>query len=318
MTRFFRQILRLVLLGALAPLVVGPAGALELELPALARMTASEEATFDSYAVAVSPWRDGRLELSVVEGTVRQQSWMLPSTSLTTLQILDPLRSTIDGAEYQILFECSDTACGGFDFRYAIDLLPEPEMHVNLGDFRYLAARDPDPGGTHLVLVISRSASAGYVHITRISPEDDARPLARPARGDTASVKIPARSGFATDIEEDGRVILEDLVFDRGSARLDAAAFTSLAALAGYLTENPERRLILVGHTDAEGALDSNLALSKLRAQSVVNRLIESHGIAPERLAAEGVGYLVPLASNTSEEGRATNRRVEAVLAGTE
>ena len=75
---------------------------------------------------------------------------------------------------------------------------------------------------------------------------------------------------------------------------------------------------MLVGHTDAEGSLEANRALSERRALAVVERLVASHGIAPERLRAEGVGYLVPRAPNTTEEGRARNRRVEVVKVETQ
>jgi OOP family OmpA-OmpF porin len=73
----------------------------------------------------------------------------------------------------------------------------------------------------------------------------------------------------------------------------------------------------LVGHTDAQGTLDNNIALSKKRATSVLNRLVEKHGVDANQLTAEGMGYLSPIASNLSAEGREANRRVEAVLLNT-
>lgn len=84
--------------------------------------------------------------------------------------------------------------------------------------------------------------------------------------------------------------------------------------LAGYLTDNPNTRLALVGHTDDTGALQANIAVSKSRAEAVRTRLIDAHGVAPDRIEAQGVGYLSPLTSNATPEGRDLNRRVEAVL----
>ena len=72
-------------------------------------------------------------------------------------------------------------------------------------------------------------------------------------------------------------------------------------------------KLYVVGHTDNVGSIDSNLKLSKERADAVVNSLTANYGISADRLTAYGVASLAPLASNDSEEGRAKNRRVELV-----
>jgi outer membrane protein OmpA-like peptidoglycan-associated protein len=67
----------------------------------------------------------------------------------------------------------------------------------------------------------------------------------------------------------------------------------------------------VVGHTDNVGGYDSNLDLSRARAAAVVSALVKEYDINPQRLRASGVGFLAPVASNSSEEGRAKNRRVE-------
>ena len=92
----------------------------------------------------------------------------------------------------------------------------------------------------------------------------------------------------------------------------------SLQALAAFLRADPARRVTLVGHTDTVGALDRNIALSKRRAASVLERLVSAHGVPRAQIAAEGMGYLAPIASNLTPEGREANRRVEVVLLNTE
>lgn len=72
-------------------------------------------------------------------------------------------------------------------------------------------------------------------------------------------------------------------------------------------------RLHVVGHTDNEGTLEFNLDLSRRRTEAVVQTLVSGHGVATSRLLANGVGFLAPVASNRTEEGRARNRRVEPV-----
>jgi OOP family OmpA-OmpF porin len=112
--------------------------------------------------------------------------------------------------------------------------------------------------------------------------------------------------------------VLADLSFETGSSRLSAGPFPALDELAAYMAANPGRSVTLVGHTDASGALEPNVALSRARARAVRERLIADYGIAAGRIAADGVGYLMPLAPNVTEEGRALNRRVEAVVTSTE
>ena len=115
-----------------------------------------------------------------------------------------------------------------------------------------------------------------------------------------------------------GSVALDDLQFTSGSSDLAPGTYASLAALAAWLKADPTRNVALVGHTDAAGSLDSNIALSKKRAASVVDRLVQSYGVPRTQLDPEGVGYLAPRASNQTEAGRTQNRRVEVVITSTQ
>lgn len=68
-----------------------------------------------------------------------------------------------------------------------------------------------------------------------------------------------------------------------------------------------------MSHTDNVGSLEYNMELSLKRAKAVVNALVKDYAIRKERLQAFGVGFLAPVASNETEEGRAKNRRVELI-----
>ncbi len=285
-------------------------GATPFDLPDAARLTAADEADGTSYRLPVSPWREGRLEEILAEGIVRREAYVLPETSLTPLQLIEPLRGALVEAGYAVLFECADTACGGFDFRFALDLLPEPDMHVDLGNYYYLVA---EAQIEQIAIVASRGATDGFLHVTRIGQSAAERGApARPSFALPLAEPAPDQS-IEQALEVTGGALLGDLVFQTGSSELDTGPFPSLEELAVYLTANPAAEVVLVGHTDAEGALDQNIALSRRRAEAVRQRLIAAHGIAPGRLRAEGVGYLVPRASNQTEEGRAANRRVEVI-----
>ena len=111
---------------------------------------------------------------------------------------------------------------------------------------------------------------------------------------------------------------LEDLVFASGSSALAAGEYASLQGLAAWLRENPALTVALVGHTDASGGLEGNIALSRKRADAVRQYLIGAENIPAAQVEAQGVGYLSPRASNLDEAGREKNRRVEVMLTSTQ
>lgn len=104
--------------------------------------------------------------------------------------------------------------------------------------------------------------------------------------------------------------IKETIQFRTGSATLLPASFPVLDDVYQVLTDAPNMRLRVEGHTDSEGGDDSNMRLSIERAQSV-KVYLESKGLATSRLAAQGFGETKPLDTNRTPEGRAKNRRVE-------
>lgn len=285
-----------------------PAAALDLAL-AGASPIKSETTDAGSVRLPSAPY-SASTPPTEVEGAVSRTVLRSPGGTRTTLQLLAPLRDQLSAAGYKPVFTCSDRACGGFDFRFQLDLLPAPDMFVDLGDFRYLLMRRDGADPHTASIVTSRSSGAGFVHITLVGDADisDATPSPTPTT-------IPSQTnGLIEELTGRGHVTLEDLVFSSGSATLEAGTYDSLTTLADWMAETPGARISLVGHTDSVGSRDANQALSQRRAVSARDRLIEIGGLAPERVEAAGVGYLAPIAPNTTEEGRAANRRVEVIL----
>lgn len=299
--------------------------------------TAAVPPTLASYRLPTGPWRAEGMDLRRVEGQTERIAWKLDAPDLSTLEIMAPLRDQLAGDGYSILFECETEGCGGFDFRYAAEVLPEPEMHVDLGDFRFLSAQKGKADAVSLM--VSRSALYGYVQMTRVSATAAAPRLPMPqlaqansptAEPNTGAITLSTASRpalvapsdqiagpMAEQLVTGGAVVLEGLTFATGAAELAEGPYGSLQALAEWLRANPDKTLALVGHTDASGSLEANIAVSKRRAQSVRNRLITAYAIPEAQIDAQGVGYLSPRNSNLTEEGRQQNRRVEAILTST-
>jgi outer membrane protein OmpA-like peptidoglycan-associated protein len=300
-------------------------GALTLELPGAVLSEETRSESPGSYDLPIARHDGQDLPVRTVEGAIDQRAYQLDAPGATTLAILAPLRDQVVASGYEVLLDCDATSCGGFDFRYGTDVLPEPDMHVDLGDFRFLAAVQDDEA---ISILVSRSALSAYVQITRVAPV--AAGVPQPPDSPPAPVIVldeevsrGLETGALPDqaigqaLDTQGSAALEDLAFASGSASLAAGDYASLAAVAAWLEANPGASIALVGHTDASGSLVANVALSERRAAAAAEVLIDQYGADRERITAEGVGFLAPRATNQTEDGRQKNRRVEVIVTST-
>jgi OmpA-OmpF porin, OOP family len=115
-------------------------------------------------------------------------------------------------------------------------------------------------------------------------------------------------------LQADGKIALYGLFFDTGKAEVKAESKPQLDEMAKLLQGQPALKVYIVGHTDSQGGLEANLALSQQRAQAVVAALAGAYKVDAKRLQARGVASLAPVASNANDAGRARNRRVELVI----
>lgn len=117
----------------------------------------------------------------------------------------------------------------------------------------------------------------------------------------------------AQETERGTVLVLSKALFAFDEAELQPGAERNLQPLVEYLQANPQRRLIIEGHTDSVGDHEYNRMLSQRRAFAVRDHLVQQ-GIDPRRLLARGYGAKYPVASNAEPAGRQQNRRVEVVI----
>jgi outer membrane protein OmpA-like peptidoglycan-associated protein len=110
----------------------------------------------------------------------------------------------------------------------------------------------------------------------------------------------------------DGKIVTNGIKFDSGKATLKLESMGVINEIVKLMKEHPEINFSVEGHTDSDGDAKFNIDLSEQRANTVVNELI-ARGIDGKRMVAKGFGEDVPVADNTSPEGKANNRRVEFV-----
>ncbi len=111
----------------------------------------------------------------------------------------------------------------------------------------------------------------------------------------------------------EGRLSTNAIQFKSGSDALLPESYKTIREIAKVLEDNPDVKIKIIGHTDADGSEASNLELSKKRAVAVMNSLVNQYGIAKNRMLTDGKGESNPVASNATSSGKAQNRRVEFI-----
>jgi outer membrane protein OmpA-like peptidoglycan-associated protein len=256
-----------------------------------------------------------------VQGQVTRILYIAPPER-STLEVLGNYEQELKKAGFQTLFTCGTTACSPQENGMTSFLYPLSRSQTLKGqnlplvltlpqEQRYLAARRASAqGDLYASVLVAKDANPGV-------PLTNNRvvvllEVAETAAMDTGLVTVDA-SMMAKEIEATGRVALYGIHFDTNRADLKPESDAALQEIAKLLKQEPTLRLLVVGHTDNVGGFDANMALSEKRAAAVFQALTSTHGIAPARLRAVGVGMSAPVAPNLTEEGRARNRRVELV-----
>lgn len=169
----------------------------------------------------------------------------------------------------------------------------------------YIAAQLEKPGGNvYIVVGGSQYATEEKVFLVDVIEEtileDDL-------------IKVNADE-MLKGLRDNGKIALYGIWFDFDKATLKPESDATLTEISKLLKANPQLSLFVVGHTDLKGSLEYNITLSENRAGAVVKALTEKYGIPQSRLSGHGVGPLSPVSSNTNEDGRKLNRRVELVV----
>lgn len=111
----------------------------------------------------------------------------------------------------------------------------------------------------------------------------------------------------------EGKLVTYGITFDVNKSDVKPESYGTLKSIADVLKENGSVTVKIIGHTDSDGDYNMNLDLSKRRAESVKNELINIFGIDAARLETEGAGETKPIAPNDTPANKAQNRRVEFV-----
>ena len=275
---------------------------------------------FAAFAVPTGPavrdgdaWRGETQER--IEGRHERRLYAAPA-GRSPLEVIRNYEEALAAAGWTTVFSCAGADCGRNEAMGSRILWTQDRRLDTLGDLsryaftgleddHYLAARAPD--GTWAAVYVARNTFKRF-------PETFERAvfhldIVYPAAMETRMIDAAA---MRTALDDAGKIALDNILFDFGTATLSPESAPTLDEMAKLLGESPDMAVYIVGHTDNVGTLEANLALSRARAEAVVAAL-GARGIEAARTVPAGVADLSPVASNATEEGRRMNRRVEMV-----
>lgn len=291
-----------------------------------ARIIGYESKEFSDFTLPLSKIQEddkGPAEKKNLEGKHTRIIYVAP-VGRSTLEVLRNYEQELKALGFNVLFSCSKGECGPNDGKVMVTrfLYPRGRKLSNKGqvteyafsfpeESRYLSAEwVREKGNIYVSLYVAKESFDQFKetkdHVLMLLDVIEIKPM------ETKMVVVPAEE-MALNIDKTGRAILYGIYFDTNSTVIKPESKETLAQIQKLLSTRKDLKLYVVGHTDNVGGFDYNMDLSRRRAESVVNALGTQYGIDRNRLSPAGVGLLAPVAPNSTEEGKAKNRRVELV-----
>ncbi len=265
-------------------------------------------------------------EVRKVEGALHRTTYFLPNTGAakrSTLEIAANYAKALKDAGYTTIWSGDDREIRNGPPRrhYGVPELDHQLMTTGLKERRYFCM---EKEGVYAAVFIAtrswehplRANSAANRWKQEITlPQEsvvmqvdivNTRPM------EDKMVHISAEE-MKKSISSSGKVAIYGILFDFNKTEIKPDSAPTLGEMASLLKAEPDLKVLVVGHTDNAGTFEFNEELSKRRAAAVVAELSGKHGISASRMTPLGASYMAPVTTNTTEDGRALNRRVELV-----
>lgn len=262
-----------------------------------------------------------------VEGAHTVLYYKLPGET-ATLEAVRQYEADLKPAGFETLFTAeNDKLDDGYN-RFVIQTFPTvkktPELQYlhefNHDEQRYMALKGTGKQGgevyVSLYAFVLKDVSMGFAELKTRHKLDKGQTIVRVDVLETkpmeARMTVVKAEEITQTVSSAGHIAIYGVHFDTDKAEIKPDSAESLAEMAKAIKTDGGRYLI-VGHTDNQGDLKHNQALSQKRAAAVTAALTSQYAIPATNLFAVGVGMAAPVASNAEEQGRAKNRRVELV-----
>ena len=264
--------------------------------------------------------KKGFEKMLTLEGKYTRLIYTYPKER-SSVEVMRNYQAAIQKAGLKTIFSCEKAVCGsdfgdifydyknlgGFQGEGSTDYWASP-FNYGRADERYLLASGKRADGSTVYAAVyvvgPADGKLGGIYLQIVEP--------KAMETDKVSVNLNAED-MSKGLAAEGKIALYGIYFDTGKAVIKDESKAQLAEMANLLQKNVSLKVFIVGHTDNQGAVASNITLSQQRADAVMRALIADYKVPAARLAAKGVASYSPVASNDSDAGKAKNRRVELV-----
>ena len=282
-----------------------------------------EKKVFSELQMALSSARIDNPKTRTVEGVSTSLVYVMPKDVSTLEAIRGYQEELAKLGTVQVLFQGVNSGSRQDLDNFVGDFMKKTYGQESNGskwmswnkEYRYAAVQIKRPDGDMFVTIYAglnaRTSGGDYytVPADRVGVRIDIiEPKSRVARMVTVT-----SSEMSAELNKNGRIALYGILFDTAKADVKPESKASLVEIAKLMAADPKLRLMVVGHTDTQGLFEPNRDLSTRRAKAVVLALTTQYGADAKRLQSFGASFAAPVATNTSEAGRAKNRRVELV-----
>lgn len=273
---------------------------------------------FDEMDVATGPIVTGqaRPPVKTVEGKITTIIYQTNTNTESVLKVFKNYTHSLSRAGFKNIYTCSNAACGPQFIKQLVTTTPRSAQYrgidpwntiPRLSNFRYWSGSliKNDKVVYANLIVKTKTFNKYPVEIALDILES------KPMELDLVTIDV---NSLTESINTTGKAVLKGIYFDHDQAVVKPESRASMEIIAEYLQQDATANVYIVGHTDNTGTDAHNIGLSKRRAEAVVSSLVQEYGIKNNRLVAHGVGPVAPVTTNSTDSGRAENRRVEIVL----
>lgn len=193
------------------------------------------------------------------------------------------------------------TTDGAFDYGLGLKYFLTDDLALR-GDFRHIVFRDNE-------------TLFNYEYTVGITYQFGGnKPAAAPVAQPEPEAPIVAVPPTEPTPEKMKYCLSLDIEFDIDKSEIRPQYHHEVAKVGDFMKKHPTTTAVIEGYTDEVGGDEYNMRLSQRRAESVVNYLVNTFGIAPSRLSAKGYGKTMPIGDNATDFGKQKNRRINAVI----
>ncbi|MCD4794351.1 MAG: OmpA family protein [Bacteroidales bacterium] len=258
---------------------------------------------YDEFYVCTGKTSDDKIKIDTIEGYIHHRFCYFPK-GCSCLQIIRNYEEVISKYGGSVLHSANTKECiksflkkgnpnrtsRNFEYQFFRDQA-----------FKYFSAKIPsDTLDYYVMIVIANCAGKPVYSLVTVKT--------KPMEMGMISVEN-IHDGMSTK----GHIAVYDILFDTGKSEIMDESADALKNIAEYLNAHSDKKYFIVGHTDNVGDFEANIKLSTERANAVVNELIIKYSVKKEQLKPYGVGPVSPVALNSTDKGKAKNRRVEIV-----